>query len=423
MRRFLILALALFLLPVFAVSAEGENPYLEKELTLLYGIEDFKLPLDADFFQKKLVQVDTEGNPRGVPDDGVCYFAEGEQEEIGSIQTRWQLDQDAFAAFLEEYVRPAVDTEPQGVTISTNEEGEILFDGFALEGVSVDAEMTYALAQKALEEDVSSIAIAVRTMEPEVIVEDEALRDAGVTELVTVGVSHFTGSSRSRVHNIKTAIDTLTGLYIEPGETVSFNNSIGEVSAATNYLPELVILGDRVEKDYGGGVCQVSSTMFRAVLLSGIPVVERHPHSFAVSYYEPWGTDATIYIGGKDLRFQNDFDSPLLVQASIDEENEILRFHFYGTRDERTVRMMEPNVWGWRSPPAPRYEVSSNLAPGEVQRLSSAVSGFQASWVRVVEEPEVDPQLYEIYSSYQPRGTWVVRGATGEEPGDTESGG
>jgi vancomycin resistance protein YoaR len=164
----------------------------------------------------------------------------------------------------------------------------------------------------------------------------------GVVELIGEGRSDFTGSSAARIHNIKTAMDRINGALIPPGEEFSFVELLGEVDAANGYLPELVIKRNATEKEYGGGVCQVSTTVFRAAVLTGMDVTARRNHSFPVQYYRPYGFDATIYLPSPDLRFRNNTDNYILLQAHM--EGTELVFEVYGTNDGREVAMDGPYI-------------------------------------------------------------------------------
>jgi len=108
-------------------------------------------------------------------------------------------------------------------------------------------------------------------------------------------------------------------------------------------LPELVIKENKTIPEYGGGLCQIATTNFRAALNSALPITERQSHSYAVQYYDPQGTDAAIYIPHPDLKFHNNTKNYILIQTSI--YNNILTFEFYGTKDGRSVHFEGPEYW------------------------------------------------------------------------------
>lgn len=171
--------------------------------------------------------------------------------------------------------------------------------------------------------------------------------DLGINELVAVGTSNFSGSPKNRIHNITVGAAEYNGLIIQPGEEFSFNKYLGDVDAAHGFLPELVIKPDGVTPEFGGGLCQVSTTTFRAAMNAGLPITARRNHSFAVSYYSPQGTDATIYPGSADLKFINNLKSPILIRTFITGHQ--LTYEFYGTKDSRQISFDGPVVYDKKS--------------------------------------------------------------------------
>jgi vancomycin resistance protein YoaR len=171
-----------------------------------------------------------------------------------------------------------------------------------------------------------------------------------IKDLLAEGESDFAGSSSSRIHNITVSAARYNGLLIPPGKTFSFNELLGEVSAKSGYLPELVIKNKKIVPEYGGGICQVSSTLYKAALRAGLEIVERRGHSVTIRYYSPQGLDATIYPGVVDLKFKNDTNEYILIQSKI--EGTKLTFEIYGENDGREVTINGPHMYpreegGW----------------------------------------------------------------------------
>ena len=187
--------------------------------------------------------------------------------------------------------------------------------------------------KKILNENTTPVLLPVFSSQPNVSLAD--INYLGIKELVATGESNFAGSPSNRIHNIKAGISKYNGLIIKQGKEFSFNKYLGDVDAANGFLPELVIKRDGLVPEFGGGLCQVSSTVFRAAMNAGLPVTARRNHSFAVSYYTPQGTDATIYPGSQDLKFINDLSSAILIKTRI--EGKKLFFDFYGTKDRREI--------------------------------------------------------------------------------------
>lgn len=156
------------------------------------------------------------------------------------------------------------------------------------------------------------------------------------------GESNFAGSPRNRVHNIAVAVARYNGLVIQPGEEFSFNDYLGNVDAANGYLPELVIKENVTTPEYGGGICQVSTTAFRAAMHAGLDVSARRNHSYPVAYYGTPGFDATVYQPAPDLRFINDTGAPVHLRTSIVGTRVI--FDFWGKSDGRVVTVNGPFV-------------------------------------------------------------------------------
>ncbi|MFH0820528.1 MAG: VanW family protein [Candidatus Peregrinibacteria bacterium] len=160
-------------------------------------------------------------------------------------------------------------------------------------------------------------------------------------ELVSVGQSSFhLGNHDNRIHNIKRALELQNLTVIAPGEVFSYNRVLGWVTLEKGYVNAQVIFGDVAVNAPGGGVCQTSTTMFRAAVNAGLSILERSNHSWDVAYYRDWyGVDAAVYPPGNlDLKFLNDTPGPLLVHAYTDDENEMAYFELYGTSDGRQVR-------------------------------------------------------------------------------------
>ena len=169
------------------------------------------------------------------------------------------------------------------------------------------------------------------------------LRDRGIQEVISVGVSDFTGSSKNRLANIEATLKKFDGQIIEQGADFSFNELLKEVTEADGFKYERVIVGGKDRWGLGGGVCQVSTNLFRAALNAGLPILERRNHSRAIEKYAPHGLDATIYLGQLDLRFTNDTPGDILMRFVM-RENKLFTV-FYGTKDTRSVTLEKSHHW------------------------------------------------------------------------------
>ncbi len=235
----------------------------------------------------------------------------------------------------------------------------------------------------------------------------------GIYALLGEGVSKYTGSAASRAHNLKLAAQRTDGVLVPPGQIYSFNRSVGDISGATGYQTAYVISNGRTVLGDGGGVCQTSTTLFRAVLNSGLPVVTRHPHAYRVVYYEiesPVGMDASIYQPSLDFQFKNDTPNYILVQMYNVDDTQTLGFKIYGTPDGREVQLTEPIVTNQTPPPETQYIDDETLDEGVVRQVDFAAWGATASFNRTVtRDGEV---LHEdtFTTRYQPWRAVFLRG-------------
>lgn len=207
------------------------------------------------------------------------------------------------------------------------------------DGMEVDVYQTLQNALIALKNQ--NDAIPVNLITTPTLVKLSETNSLGINELIGHGESNFKGSPKNRRHNIKVGVEKFKGLIIKPGEIFSFNNYLGPVEEDQGFLPELVIKKEGTVPELGGGLCQVSSTTFRAAMNAGLPIKERKNHAYAVQYYSPQGTDATIYPGSVDLKFLNNTSAHILIWPHFKDDNNLI-FDFYGTKDSRKVVLLKP---------------------------------------------------------------------------------
>ncbi len=238
--------------------------------------------------------------------------------------------------------------------------------------------------------------LPINYLEPKTTLAD--LNDLGINELVATGVSNFSGSPRNRRHNIATGASKFDLIVVEPDTTFSFNEILGQVDESTGYLPELVIKGDETIPEYGGGLCQVSTTAFRAILKAGYPIVARKNHSYRVSYYEPAGSDATIYPPYPDLRFNNDSTASILIDTYINGDN--LYFDFYSTKPDYEVKIEGPRVYNVTDYPDPVYIETSAIAEGEVKQIDTAHKGADAVLYRYIYDESGQQVRKDVFESH-----------------------
>lgn len=246
--------------------------------------------------------------------------------------------------------------------------------------------------------------------------------ELGITEMVSSGISHYGGSTRARIENIITSAARFDGLIIAPGEIFSFNQFVGDISPEAGYVSSGVIFGGRTIQGVGGGVCQVSTTAFRAAFYAGFPIVERYAHGYRVGYYEHGdsegvGMDAAIYTPDLDFRFLNDTDYHLLIETSIYPQNASVEFRFYSTNPGRQVVKRGPVVRDQVSPLPTNYEVNASFTAGQELQVDWAAEGAYVEVTRVILDAngnEIDSEIFA--SQYQPWGA-IVQVAPGDPRG------
>jgi vancomycin resistance protein YoaR len=336
------------------------------------------------------------------------------------------LDSMKIRRYLEAVVAPGAFREKTDVTIDMDEEGNITFEGTGLYGRKLDLEAATKMMEYALKHGLRYVHLPLIRVDPVVTVLSEELKEVGIKELISGGETDFSYSPRNRISNINTGLSKFAGHIVEPGEEFVFGDVLGPVDGSTGYLKELVIKGPKTVPEFGGGLCQVSTTAYRAVLAAGYPVTARRNHSYAVSYYKPLGLDATVYPPSVEMQFVNDTPNHMLIQ-SFTVGNKAY-YNFYGTKTNRTVHMIGPYYGGWFSPPAKKIEYSENLAPGETQVVGHAVPGVNVTWYRYVtynDEMVTDEETGEetnktfietIHSKYQARPDYYIMGKEDAAP-------
>jgi vancomycin resistance protein YoaR len=242
---------------------------------------------------------------------------------------------------------------------------------------------------------------------------DEANR-LGIKEEVAQGSSLFHGSSDERIFNVALAASRLNGVIIKPGEIFSFDKAVGDISSLSGYKQAYVIENGKTVLGDGGGVCQVSTTLFRAALNAGLPIVERHQHAYRVEYYEENsgpGIDAAIYSPTVDLKFKNDTGHALLIQTSVDYTAQQLTFDLYGTKDpNRQVSISTPVVLSTSPAPPPLYQDDPTLPAGQVKQVDFSAAGANVYFTRTVTENSKTTIYDKFTSNYKPWQAVYMRG-------------
>ena len=264
------------------------------------------------------------------------YLGQGVKSNPTSVQT-YRFEPESIYRWVKEKA-VTIESEAQNPDLTISGGRAVNFVPPIL-GVSVDAYTTTFAIIAALENGYANALLAVNTTEPRTPL--SSLNSLGINELISRGESKFNGSPRNRRTNIAVGVDKIKGAIIMPGEEFSFNKWLGPVEKEFGFVPELVIKASGTVPELGGGLCQVSSTTFRAAMKAGLPITQRKNHSYAVQYYAPQGTDATIYPGVIDLKFINDTPGAILIWPYL-KDKDTLYFDFYGTKDDREVVLEKP---------------------------------------------------------------------------------
>ncbi|MXZ43084.1 MAG: hypothetical protein F4Z18_15330 [Caldilineaceae bacterium SB0666_bin_21] len=249
-------------------------------------------------------------------------------------------------------------------------------------GLALDVEGTARAVADAVALGRNRVQAQFKVVEP--VVGTDNPEAYGIRELVASGTTWFKGSSASRIHNIELTTSQLHNVMVPPGADFSFNDTVGAITAAIGYADSAIIWGDRTAVGVGGGVCQVSTTLFRAAFDGGFPIVERYNHGYVVSWYGQPGKDATIYSPYVDFRFRNDTGAWILIQPRLDLTQGTLTFDIFGTAFDRVVTVSEPVISDVIEPEEPLYLENSALAPGEQRLVETEKLGMTVTVDRTI---------------------------------------
>lgn len=255
-----------------------------------------------------------------------------------SKEAEISFDQNKIRDFLSSLIS-SINREPANGRLGW-ENNELKFALLAQNGQKLNLEQSVTKIIKAILAGEKNIDLVIDTIKPEI--DNKSIEVLGIKTLLGRGESNFSGSPKNRKYNLALGASKLNGLLIKPGEEFSFTQSIGAIDEQAGYLPELVIKNKETIPEFGGGMCQVSTTLFRAAVNSGLKITERHPHAYPVHYYNPPGFDATVYPPSPDLRFINDTPANILLQSKI-EKNKLI-FEIYGSSDGREVKIKGPKI-------------------------------------------------------------------------------
>ena len=273
---------------------------------------------------------------------------------------------------------------PKTVEVFEAENGKVTKFVPANNGIEVDKiKLNKELIKSITDSSITTLIIPVSVLKV-----NKGQNEYGVKELIGSGETTYFHSAANRVYNVNLAATRVTGILVAPEEVFSFVNAVGEVSAATGYKQGYIIYNNRTILGDGGGLCQVSTTLFRAILNAGLPVISRTGHAYRVSYYEQNsdpGFDATVYVPTVDLKFKNDTGNYLLIVSESKPDKYYLKYSIYGTDDGRKVEITKPIITSVSAPPETTYQDDPTLPKGTVKQIEWATWGANVQFTRTVE--------------------------------------
>ncbi len=300
-------------------------------------------------------------------------------------------------------IKPNVEVEARNAVFNIDQDKVVEFSP-EIAGVKVDeVKFREKLKMVMTGSETSELEIPIIVTEPKIRAGD--INNLGIKTLIGVGTSKFHNSIPNRIHNLTLASARLNGAIVAPGETFSLGNQIGDVSRATGYREAYVISQGRTVLGDGGGVCQVSTTLFRAALNAGLPIVERKAHSYRVHYYEEDlgpGFDATVFLPNADLKFVNDTPGHLLIQTRVDPKTFSMKYEIYGTNDGRTATVSKAKIYSQSAPLPTVYQDDPTLPLGTKKQVDWSARGAKVSFDYKVTRGGEVLQDRTFFSTYQP---------------------
>jgi len=330
-------------------------------------------------------------------------------KEAGTAGYQLSLNRQALLNYLGS-IAPSLMVEPVNARMFFNDERrEIEVVQNAVIGKELDLEKSVDQIIQQIQTGQHNATLVMKDIDP-AVKDDTTAASLGITELIYEGHSYFYGSSADRLQNIRTAAASFYGVMVAPGEVFSMAKYLTDISLENGYAEAIIIVGDQSVRGVGGGVCQVSTTLFRTAFFAGFPIVERYPHAYRVSYYEQdangWvntnlaGLDATVYVPVVDFKFRNDTPYWILMETYATDYS--LTWKFYSTSDGRSVDWTTTGVTNVTPPPEPIYREDPTLPTGTIKQVDWAVNGASVSVQRTVYK---DGSVYftdYIHTTYVP---------------------
>ena len=346
------------------------------------------------------------------PEELAAMLAVRRVEEIDTGNDGYQIDvnTEAFSVFLNSLAPSLSISSVNARFIFNDDTRQLDLLEPAVIGRQLDIDTSTSIINERLKAGAHEIPLQFAVVNP-AVTDDSTGEELGITELVHQETSYFYGSDAARVQNIETASAQFHGLLIPPGTTFSMADALGNVSLENGYAEALIIYGDQTIQGVGGGVCQVSTTLFRAAFFAGFPIEERHAHAYRVGYYEMRrdgtkdpnlaGLDATVYVPIVDLKFTNDTEHWLLMETYMGNYDS-LTWKFYSTSDGRTVNWETTGPTNVIPAPEPIYRENPDLETGELEKVDYAAEGAEITVTRTVYKGDSVYFSDSFYTKFQP---------------------
>lgn len=315
-------------------------------------------------------------------------------------------DKDKLSDFLEE-MKAKYETPAKNALFSF-ENGRVISFRKEEKGLMLEEDKFYKAVDKAVLDLVKDfqdkdVNLTVKVVEPEITL--SKANDFGIEELIGEGKSDFSHSIPERIHNLTLATSKFNGVLIPKDSILSFNQTVGDISSLTGYKPAYIIKGGKTVLGDGGGVCQVSTTIFRAALNTGLPIVERIAHAYRVGYYEndsKPGFDATVFDPYADLKIKNDTPTSILIQTEIIQEKNLLYFRFYGKKDNRQIEISTVTIYDVVPPLPDLFQDDPTLKKGITKQMDFPAWGAKAVFDYKVTKDGKTTFEKKFFSSYRP---------------------
>jgi len=322
-----------------------------------------------------------------------------------------QLDHDMLQSLLENIAKQVNRPEADARFTFNQETSQLEPILASVVGLQLDVRGSMEEIENAAATGQQSLFLKVNTTQPKVA--DTATgQQLGITELISSQTTYFYGSSAARLKNIQTAAANFHGLLVAPDETFSMGEHMGDVTLDSGYAEALIIYNGKTIKGVGGGVCQVSTTLFRTAFYAGFPVLERHAHAYRVYYYEQRkgggndsslsGFDATVYFPLIDFKFTNDTPYWLLMDTYFNPATYSLTWNFYSTSDGRTVQADFSGPTNVVPALPPTITFNPDAASGSVSHVDYAAEGADVTINRVVMKDGKIWFVDKFVTQYQP---------------------